>query len=80
MRKTAYRATMVAHTDIYTSLVSGLPRRSAKTAFDYEREDDHAAWVEQNNAALAAEEHARRGELEKRTHAYQESLAAYWAF
>ena len=71
---------MVAHTDIYTSLVSGLPRRSAKTAFDYEREDDHAAWVEQNNAALAAEEHARRGCASQAHHAYQESLAAYWAF
>ena len=75
MRKSAYRATTVASTDIFTSLVSGLPRRSAKTSFDYEREDDHAEWVASNNAQAAAEEAERRQDLADRTRQYQRELA-----
>ena len=75
MRKSAYRATTVHANDIFTSLVSGLDRRSAKTSFDYEREDDHAEWVASNNAQAAAEEAERRQELADRTHAHQNALA-----
>ena len=75
MRKSAVRATTVHANDIFTSLVSGLDRRSAKTAFDYEREDDHDAWVASNNAQAAAEEAERRQELADRTRLYQRELA-----
>ena len=76
MRKSAYRATTVHANDIFTSLVSGLDRCSAKTSFDYEREDDHDAWVASNNAQQAAEDAERRQELADRTHAHQEALAS----
>ena len=75
MRKSAVRATTVHANDIFTSLVSGLDRRSAETAFDYEREDDHDAWVASNNAQAAAEEAERRQELADRTRLYQRELA-----